>query len=246
MTERQKTIYLVRHGQTESNACGRLAGSTDQPLTPLGLSQAKDLAAWFAWRLLPCPADDRSVSCPKSTMLCPKPTMLCLSSPLLRAKQTARAVASLLGLEVEIDEDLAEMDFGVWEGRAVAEILAEDPHAFERCWAPSDDTCFPGGESLGAFEERIRRALGRILACKEEIVLVFSHGGVVRAAACALLGLGREFMWRLKVEPATVLSCEIYGGNAILSGLWNISDCSVTAAENLLVRGTGPAGNFAS
>ncbi|MCX8032156.1 MAG: histidine phosphatase family protein [Thermoleophilia bacterium] len=217
MADRQKAIYLIRHGRTEGNVSDRLAGSTDQPLDSCGLSQAEDLAVWFAWRLKLSP-EDRVLASPG------RPSVLCLSSPLMRARQTAEVVAARLGVPVVIDGDLAEMDFGDWEGRTVKDIVTENPEAFEVWLSPEDDTCFPGGETLRAFEERTHRALRRIMAVEDEVVLVFTHGGVVRTMACALLGLGRESMWKFKLDPAAVLYFDVYGESAVLAGLWNAVD----------------------
>lgn len=217
MADRHKAIYLIRHGRTEGNVSDRLAGSTDQPLDSFGLNQAEDLAAWFAWRLK-LSLEDGALAIPG------RPSVLCLSSPLMRARQTAELVATRLGVPVVIDEDLAEMDFGDWEGRTVKEIVSDNPEAFQPWLSPDDDTSFPGGETLGAFEERTRRALRRIMALEDDVVLVFTHGGVVRTMACALLGLGRESMWKFKLEPAAVLYFDVYGESAVLAGLWNAGD----------------------
>jgi broad specificity phosphatase PhoE len=88
------TLLLVRHGETDWNAEGRLQGHTDRPLNEHGRRQAKDLAE----RLAGEGAD------------------AIYTSDLVRAKETAEIVGERLGLTVVVDPDLREKDWGTWEG----------------------------------------------------------------------------------------------------------------------------------
>ncbi|MCL2587681.1 MAG: histidine phosphatase family protein [Firmicutes bacterium] len=108
-------IYLVRHGQTDWNAQGRLQGQTDIPLNGIGLGQAQVAAAEVA---------DLEID-------------KIYSSDLLRALQTAQIIAEGKGLQVTQDSRLREFSFGNAEGRIVPELTEEekrvfnqDPHAF--------------------------------------------------------------------------------------------------------------------
>ena len=105
---RVTTLLLVRHGETDWNAEGRLQGHTDRPLNDRGRQQAKELAE----RLAPDSAD------------------AVYASDLLRAKETAEIVGQRLGLLVVLDADLREKDWGTWEGltgdeRAHVELVGE-------------------------------------------------------------------------------------------------------------------------
>jgi broad specificity phosphatase PhoE len=202
-----KRVYLIRHGETEGNATGRLVGSTDLPLNSRGRSQVRRLAELLPVRLL-----------------APGAGTWCAASPLRRARQTAEAVVGCSGLLVNIDADLREMDFGAWEGLNNAEIEARSPGALEEWLAPTGDSTFPGGESLGAFEERIARVRDRILGQQAETVLVFAHGGVIRGLICTVLGLGRESFWLFEVRPASMVRIDIFEGGAVLSELWSVPD----------------------
>jgi broad specificity phosphatase PhoE len=230
-----KRIYLIRHGEIDGITAGRFFGATDLPLTARGRSQVGRLAG-----LLP------------TGLLAPDTETWCVASPLLRARQTAEAVTGAAGLAVHTDADLREMDFGAWEGLTAAEIEARFPGALERWIEPGGDTAFPGGESLDEFDARVARARERILARPEETVLVFTHGGVVRALICGLLGLGRECFWLFDVQLASVARVDLWGGianagaadtgsaggeaadggvadgeitgGAVLSGLWSVDD----------------------
>lgn len=209
-----KRVYLIRHGETEGTADGVLLGSTDRPLNARGADQVRRLA-----ELLP------------AGLLRPGAATWCVASPLLRARQTAEGVVGPAGLAVSIDPDLREMDFGAWEGLTNAEIEARFPGA-QSVWAsPTAETAFPEGESLGAFGERVARARGRILERPEDVVMVFTHGGVVRELVCGLLGLGHGGYWLIAVQPASVVRIDVYGdggpGAAALAELWSVADWEV-------------------
>ena len=202
-----KRVYLIRHGETEGSAAGRFLGSTDLPLTARGQEQVRRLA-----RLLP------------AGLLAPGASTWCVASPMLRAQQTAQAVAGSSGLPLSTDADLREMHFGAWEGLTADEIAERFPGGLEEWASPTEDTAFPEGESLRQFEQRVARARERIVACEAEAVVVFAHGGVVRALACGLLGLGRESFWFFRVEPASVVRVDVFGQGAVLAELWSVDD----------------------
>jgi broad specificity phosphatase PhoE len=100
------TLLLVRHGETDWNASGRLQGHTDRPLNDYGRRQARELADRLA--------DDGVAAI--------------YASDLSRAKETAEIVGARLGLPVVIDADLRERNWGSWEGLTPEE---RDAVAFE-------------------------------------------------------------------------------------------------------------------
>jgi len=93
------TLLLVRHGETDWNADGRLQGQTDRPLSDFGRRQARRLADELA---------DEELEA-------------IYSSDLSRARETAEIVAERLGLPVALDPDLREKDWGTWEGLTAVE-----------------------------------------------------------------------------------------------------------------------------
>ena len=134
-TEPGTRLILVRHGDTAYSGEQRFCGSTDVPLTQLGEQQAAALAA-------------RSSTFGAVAAI--------VSSPLQRARRTAELIADALDLPVGVDGQLAELDFGAWEGLTVDEAQAQDPDAFAR-WISSPDAAPPGGEPFAAAR-RYRRA----------------------------------------------------------------------------------------
>jgi broad specificity phosphatase PhoE len=92
-------LLLVRHGETDWNADGRLQGQTDRPLSDFGRRQARQLADELA---------DEELEA-------------IYSSDLSRARETAEIVGERLGLPVVLDPDLREKDWGTWEGLTAVE-----------------------------------------------------------------------------------------------------------------------------
>ena len=146
-------LLLVRHGETDWNAEGRLQGQTDRPLSEFGRRQARQLAEALVGEDL----------------------QAIYSSDLARARETAEIVGERLGLPVALDPDLREKDWGTWEGLTAVE---RDRVEFV-------------GESTEAHQERTLRALKRISERHpgDGRVLVVTHGGSMRRAQTAALGL---------------------------------------------------------
>ena len=171
-------ISFVRHGQTAVNRDGQLQGRVDAPLTTNGEEQAARLGAWFATR--PAPAR-------------------VLSSPLVRARQTAAAIAGAHGLTVTVDERLVELDYGDWDGTPLADVPAS-------AWAEwRADPAFapPGGESLVAVSARMISFCRDVLAGGDDVVAV-SHVSPIKAAVCWALGTDERASWRMHLDLASI------------------------------------------
>lgn len=155
-------LWLVRHGETEWSRDGRHTSVTDLPLTPVGEQQAAALVEPLGKAGFGQQPDD-----------------LVLSSPRLRARQTA-AIAGFE--EPEIDPDLAEWAYGDYEGRTTAEIREEVP-GWTIWLAPT-----PGGEAPAEVAERADRVIARARAHAGR-TLVFAHGHLCRVVAARWLEL---------------------------------------------------------
>ena len=153
------SIYLARHGQTAYNLEGRFQGHLPVPLDDTGRAQARELAERAA-------AHDFQAL---------------WSSPLLRARETAAAVAQRTGLSPREDARLAETDAGEWTDVSFAEVRARAPDQFAAFVAGLRSFAFPGGESLVGQQERVAAALTDISG-HELPALVVCHGMVIRAA----------------------------------------------------------------
>ncbi|WP_432825390.1 histidine phosphatase family protein [Dactylosporangium sp. CA-092794] len=167
-------IVVVRHGQTEWSANGRHTSTTELDLTPMGVAGAKSLSRALANRRF----------------------VAVVSSPRVRARRTAQ----LAGLTVTaIDEDVAEWNYGDYEGLTSTEIHAQHPG-----WDLWTDGG-PGGETPGQVGDRIDRFLSRM---RPTLVLgdvaVVSHGHAARALAARWLEQPLTFGAHLTLGTATV------------------------------------------
>ena len=145
-------ILLARHGETDWNLESRVQGHTDRPLNATGVEQARVLAEQLATESL----------------------VAVYASDLVRAQHTAEIVARAHGLEVTVDPDLREKNFGSWEGLTDIEIEERFPDAVRGRWGD--------GESSEAVAARAVAAIDRIRALHPTgTVLVVSHGGPLRA-----------------------------------------------------------------
>ncbi len=108
-------------------------------------------------------------------------------SPLLRARETADAVAARIGLQPREDARLMETDAGDWTNRSFEEVIAEAPEQFAAFANADADFAFPGGESFVAQEQRVGAALDDVE--KDRLpALVVCHGMVIRAALSVRIG----------------------------------------------------------
>ena len=194
-----KRILLIRHCES-THAGKRYIGRTDTPLTPTGKEQALRLAV----RLKPVPVDR------------------VVASPSLRALDTAGPVVEERGLSIEVDEELREVDFGEWEELSFEEIRRKDPEMVAEWARGGMDFRFPGGESLSAFGNRVRRAGNRLISLPDEGILVVTHGGVVRFMLCHFLGLPPQSHLMFDIRPGSITTLHLDRGYAVLTGL---NDC---------------------
>ncbi|WP_019065597.1 histidine phosphatase family protein [Streptomyces hokutonensis] len=162
------TLLLARHGQTVWHAENRYAGISDVALTEAGVAQAEDLGRWAAAH----------------------PVDAIWTSPLSRAVLTAAPAARALHLTPHTEPGLRECDFGVVEGRTLAEFAAEDPGAAEAFRADPAACPFPGAEDPTAAATRGLAALRRIAAAHSGgRVLVVAHNTLLRLVLCRALSI---------------------------------------------------------
>jgi len=179
MDEQQATrVLAIRHGETAWNVDGRIQGQLDVPLN--------DTGRWQVHRLALAVADEGVDAI--------------YSSDLLRALETAQAVARGCDLPITTDTGLRERGFGVFEGLSYDEINRRWPEQAERWRRRDPDFGAEGGESLRQFAERGVATVARLAALHPgQTIAVVSHGGVMdclyRAASRVALDAPRS--WQL-------------------------------------------------
>lgn len=190
------TIHLVRHGdysQLGRVLAGRMPGYS---LSKPGREQADKVAAALARR----------------------PILAVVSSPLERAQETAAPIAARHGLDVTIDADLNEIDFGAWAGSEFA-ILHATPEwrAFNVFRSTAE---IPGGETMLMAQTRgiavMRRLCSRFPV--GEVVAV-SHGDVIKAVLAHFLGVALDLFARIEIAPASRTEIIIYEQDVRIMGV---------------------------
>jgi broad specificity phosphatase PhoE len=162
------TLLLVRHGETDWNRELRFQGHSDPPLNERGRRQAHDLAARLAGERIAA----------------------VYSSDLRRAHETARIVASALGVDLTVVSGLREIDVGSWSGLTRDEIAEQFPDGFAR-WM--DGAQGHDGESRDQLRARVVEAVERIAAAHPgEQILLVTHGGALRALLTHAEGAASE------------------------------------------------------
>jgi probable phosphoglycerate mutase len=164
-------VVLVRHGETEWSRTMRHTGDTDIPLTEEGEAAALRVAPRLAEREF----------------------ALVLTSPLQRARETARLAG--FGERAVVDEDLRERNYGEYEGVTTKEVRTTIPG-----WDVWRDEV-PGGETLEEVGARADRVIERALAADGD-TLIFAHGHLLRIVGARWIGMGPEGGGHLVVETA--------------------------------------------
>lgn len=169
------TIVFARHGQTAPNRDGLVLGRADPELTDEGRGQAELLAA----------------------ALSTEPVAKILTSPLVRARQTAEAISAACGVPVAVDERLVEIDWGTWEGRPAGSLAIADVDRWRK-----DDGTAPEGESLESLSVRVESFCLDTL--DEGLVVAVSHVSPIKAATAWALGVDGTVAWRMFLGLASI------------------------------------------
>jgi probable phosphoglycerate mutase len=173
-------IVLARHGETEANRVGRLLGRADPALNERGRQQARAVATFLAHG--------------------PTPTAV-VTSPLVRARETADAISGEVGAPLRVDDRLVELDYGEWDQQLIGDIPAE----VAARWRADPNFAAPGGESLTDLRTRIVPcAVNLWEEANDGVVVVVSHVSPIKSIICWALDLDDSYAWRLRLDVASV------------------------------------------
>jgi broad specificity phosphatase PhoE len=187
------SLYLVRHGETEWSRSGQHTSYTDLPLTDNGRDQARMLLG----------------------RLDPARFGLVLSSPRQRARVTAELAGFTGEYEPRIEDDLAEWNYGAYEGLTRKQIHETVPN-----WLIWTHGGGAGGESIPEMVTRMRRLIERVEASDADPVICFAHGHALRALTVVWLGLDIGLGAHFELDTATVsVLIDDEGGRSIRR--WN-------------------------
>jgi len=194
-----RRILLLRHGETDDSVKGRCYGKTDVPLSKAGRLQVKHAAH----------------------LIQPLQPDLIISSPRIRASDSAAIVAHACQIPVQTEDNFAELDFGDCEGKRYEDVERENPEFYARWMANPTEVTFPNGESYASMATRVVSCYQQLVSSAEHTkLLLVAHGGVNRIILAHVLGIAPEHVFRLEQTYAG-LSCIDYYDNTPLLRVMN-------------------------
>lgn len=188
------TVVLIRHGRTHLTESKRISGSGGENpgLSDLGRSDAHKAAKAVA---------EIGNSGPWSHL---EPVSAIVSSPIQRTLDTAHILANELGLGVDVNQNIAEISFGDWDGSTNAEVMNKWPDEFA-AWQGSWTVSPPNGESLEVFDARVQEGRHQILEqFAGRTVAVVSHVMPIRGFVKAGIDGGAASYWRPQISPCSI------------------------------------------
>ena len=187
------TFLLVRHGVTDHTTDKRFSGgvaSSNPGLNDEGRAQVRATAEWLA----PVAEGLDAI----------------VSSPVRRTRESAEILGEVLGFEVGVEEGLAEMEFGAWDGLTYTEVRDRFPDEV-RVWLGNLDHAPGGGESFREVEKRVLAGRDRLLEEHDgRTVLVVSHVTPIKTLVADALGAPLESLYRMELSPASVTVLSYY------------------------------------
>jgi probable phosphoglycerate mutase len=187
-TSAQRTVYLLRHGDTRFDAVRRYIGWTDVPLSEYGRRQA----GWWQKELSPVHFD----------------RIIC--SDLERSAETARIISEGRNLNIEFCSDLREINLGKWDGLEMEKVRLQFPAEYEKRGINPAAFRPEGGESFFDLSGRVVPVFEKIIGSScEGNILIVGHAGVNRVILCSLLEMPLSNLFRLGQDYGclNVLSC---------------------------------------
>lgn len=192
-----KEILVIRHGETDWNAQGRLQGTLDTPLNSRGIQQASVAAHSLK---------DQGIQ-------------VIYASPMLRARKTAEIISETIGAPLIFREELREKDFGDIQGLRADEI---DALYGDLLWEMRSvlDLAPPGGESSTEVILRLKPVIEEIVALKKRVLIV-THGAVARVLYRLLVEPEDEAFNQFKLNNCEILMFRhLNQGPYICESLW--------------------------
>jgi alpha-ribazole phosphatase len=187
------TLVLVRHAA--SQGAGTFAGQKDEPLSPEGRRQLKQLT--------------RKLSRFRFDAV--------FASDLKRAVETARPAARRQNLEPQLRPGLREMHFGRWQGRSWEQLRRRDPRGTSLWLKHFPSQAIPEAEPFRQFQRRVKKEIKAIVdANSGRCVLVVTHAGVIRVALADALGIKEQNIFRVAQDPCALNVLEHFADGLIV------------------------------
>jgi len=190
------SVYLIRHGQTAWNKEEIFRGRADIPLNEIGFREAELVGEYLKG----------------------KDIHVIYSSPLSRARETARRIAQFFNLKVQPLVGIVDMRFGKWEGRPLKEVQIHDRELYQEWREKPHQVRVPGGESLDEVRVRAMAALEEVIQYHhgKNLVLV-SHRVINKVIICGILGIDNSHFWQIGQDTAAINLIQFQEGKYVLS-----------------------------
>ncbi len=180
----QTIIELLRHGELEGADIFR--GSTDDQLTDIGWQQmVSTIDGKDGWDII-------------------------ITSPLSSCREFAEVIAQEDEIDLEINEQFKEIDFGEWEDKTPSQIIKEDADLLEAWWQSPTRVTPPAGEDFYDFRARVLKAYKELLREYEgKRILLVTHSGVIRVILMSILGMQDNRLFSLNIDYANFSKIQI-------------------------------------
>lgn len=192
---------MVRHAETKANADRKIYGWTESEYSPLGEKQVEKLVEYLATQNI-----DKIYA-----------------SPLKRALTIAEKVGQKIGMDVDKEDRLKEMNFGILEDMTYKEAQNQYKEHYDAFMKDYENYVIPKGESFAQVLERASLFIDSIKE-NEECVLIVAHGGTVRCLMAYLLDMSFQDTWHFEVSPAAVVKIDYNKGFGKLKQLIPIGE----------------------
>ena len=196
-------VFFVRHGETKANKNGLIFGRWDLPLNKEGIKQAKNVAE-------------------KLKKICSKENIdVIFSSPLKRAKQTAKAISKKTGIKkIVVDKNLIEKSEGLWQKMTYWDLKEVDPLNFRKWIKDPYRSIPPKGESVINLMKRVKIFQSKVLKLyRGKSIIVVTHSGPIRAFILNILKLPPDNFWCFKTETGAITEIRISKKHVMIWGL---------------------------
>ncbi|ACF12580.1 Phosphoglycerate mutase [Chloroherpeton thalassium ATCC 35110] len=175
-------VFLVRHLEIPSYEKGVCVGQSDVALTETGLANIQPLA---------------------ETLADLEPEVI-ITSDLQRCKKLAEAIGSCLNLQIEVNPEWREINFGEWENREWEELRENDPENVKKWIDDYVHVTPPEGESFFQLFERVGNQLMDLTRREKKRIIIVTHSGAIRSALCFALGIPLDRSFSLEISYGAI------------------------------------------
>jgi broad specificity phosphatase PhoE len=194
----KQKVFLIRHGETEFNRLGVFRGRFEVDLNERGRKQAGEIGKALRGEGIG----------------------FLLASPLGRAVETARIVATELGIECRTDAAFNNIALGDWQGVGKKSIERDFPEMWKTWTTEPENLRIPGGETLEEVRARSYKRLLEIVGEVDESFGIVTHRSVIKTLAASILGVAAPYFWKFYIDNAAYSVFEYSGSDFTLLS-WN-------------------------